>query len=430
MIGGVMIDPKLIAENPKLVEENNKRRWKKIKVSTAKDLLATRAKLIGVVEEARARANEVAAAIPKADKSARAKLVAEGKELKEKVKDLEAKLKIAEDTLAKELRQYPNILREDVPSGADETANEELRKVGKPPKLSFKPKDHLALGEALGIIDVERAAKVSGGRFAYLKGDAALLEVALWQYAFSVILPKGFTLVLPPHLISTKAMGAMGYLEHGGEEEIYHIKNDDLVLIGTSEQAIGPMHMDEILPAEKLPLRYAGLSPCYRREAGSYGKDVRGILRVHQFNKIEMFSFTKPEDSDEEHEFLLSLQEELMKGLKLPYRVVKLCSGDTGTPSARTYDIETWMPAQDRYRETHSTSNTTDFQTRRLNIRYKDGKKTQFVHALNGTAFSGRPLIAILENYQQEDGSVVVPEVLRGYMGGKSEIRNPKFEKN
>lgn len=412
-----MIDPKFILENPKLVEENNKRRGKKIKIAIAKDLLASRAKLIGVVEALRAEGNEIAAKIPKADKKEKPGLIAEGKRIKEQVKEVESRLSVVEEALAKELRQFPNILREDVPIGADETANEVVRTVGKLPKFSFKPKDHLALGEALGIIDVERAAKVSGGRFAYIKGDGALLEFALWQYALSVILPKGFTLVFPPHLISTKAMGAMGYLEHGGEEEIYHVKNDDLVLIGTSEQAIGPMHMDEILPEGKLPLRYVGLSPCYRREAGSYGKDVRGILRVHQFNKIEMFSFTKPEDSDEEHEFLLTLQEELMKGLKLPYRVVKLCSGDTGTPSARTYDIETWMPSQDRYRETHSTSNTTDFQTRRLNIRYKDGKKTQFVHALNGTAFSGRPLIAILENYQQENWSVVVPEVLRPWVG-------------
>jgi seryl-tRNA synthetase len=413
-----MIDPKLIAENPKLVEENNKRRGKKIKVSTAKDLLASRAKLIGVVEKLRAEGNEVASKIPKADKKEKEKMIAEGKRIKEAVKEVELRLAAAEEALALELRTYPNILREDVPTGEDESKNKELRKVGKPPKFSFKPKDHLELGEALGILDMERAAKVAGGRFAYLKGDAVLLEFALIQYALSTLLAKNFVPVVPPHLISTKAMAAMGYLDHGGEEEVYHLKNDDLVLIGTSEQAIGPMLMDEMLPEGKLPLRFVGISPCYRRESGSYGKDVRGILRVHQFDKVEMFSFTTPEMSDEEHELLLSLQEQLMKGLKLPYRVVKLCSGDTGVPSARTYDIETWMPSQDRYRETHSTSNTTDFQTRRLNVRYKEGKKTQLAHALNGTAFAiGRTLIAILENYQQEDGSVVVPEVLRPWIG-------------
>ena len=241
---------------------------------------------------------------------------------------------------------------------------------------------------------------------------------ALIQYALSALVKEGFMPVIPPHMIFTKAMAAMGYLDHGGEEEIYHLKNDDAVLIGTSEQAIGPMFMDEILDGEKFPLRFVGFSPCYRREAGSYGKDMKGILRMHQFDKVEMFSFTDAEHSDSEHEFLLSMQEHLMQGLKLPYRVMKLCSGDTGAPSSRTYDIETWIPSQDKYRETHSTSNTTDFQTRRLNTRFKKDGSKQLAHALNGTAFAiGRTLIAIMENYQQEDGSIVVPEVLRTWVG-------------
>ena len=211
----------------------------------------------------------------------------------------------------------------------------------------------------------------------------------------------------------------MGYLQHGGEEEVYHLRNDDAVLIGTAEQSIGPMHMDEILDASSFPIRYVGYSPCYRREAGSYGKDTKGIFRVHQFSKIEMFSFTSEEASDEEHAFLLKMQRRLWDGLKLPYRVMKLCSGDTGAPSARTYDIETWFPSYGDYRETHSTSNTTDYQTRRLKTRYKTSEgKTEFAHALNGTAFSmNRPLIAIMENFQQEDGSIIVPEVLRTWMG-------------
>jgi len=277
----------------------------------------------------------------------------------------------------------------------------------------------VALGEALDLIDIDRAGKVSGSRFTYLKGDAVLLEFALINYVISTLVPEGFVPVLPPHIISTEAMGAMGYLEHGGEEEIYHLKNDDAVLIGTSEQAIGPMHMNEILPLEKLPLRYLGFSSCYRRESGSYGRDVRGILRMHQFDKLEMFSFVEPEKSDAEHEFLLSMEEKLMKGLGLPYRVMRLCSGDIGRPSARTYDIETWIPSQKMYRETHSTSNTTDYQTRRLKIRYKNAEgKNELIHALNGTAFAiGRILIAILENYQQADGSIIIPEVLRPWVG-------------
>jgi seryl-tRNA synthetase len=281
----------------------------------------------------------------------------------------------------------------------------------------------MALGEALGIIDVERASKVSGARFAYLKGDAVLLELALVQYALATLAKDGFVPVLPPHVVSTKAMAAMGYLDHGGEEEVYHLKNDDAVLIGTSEQAIGPMLMGETLDGAKLPLRFVGFSPCYRREAGSYGKDTKGILRMHQFDKVEMFSFTRPEDSDAEHALLLSLEEKLMQGLGIPHRVMQLCSADIGAPSARTYDIEAWMPSQGRYRETHSTSNTTDFQTRRLDIRYKDGKSKGLAHALNGTAFAiGRTLIAVLENFQRADGSVAVPEVLRPWMGGKEVI--------
>src|SRR3989338_4601478 len=362
--------------------------------------------------------------MPKLSKDERTGAIEEGKRLKDKIKTAQAEVEAAERVLEAELRQYPNMLRPDVPEGKDESANIVLKTVGEPTKFLFEPKDHLALGEALGIIDVERAAKVSGARFAYLKGDLVLLEFALIQYALSILVPEGFTPVFPPQLIAREAMGKMGYLEHGCEEEIYHLKNDDMVLIGTSEQALGPMMMDEVLPERTLPQRFAGFSACFRREAGSHGRDVHGILRMHQFNKMEMFSFVSAEGSDTEHEFLLSLQERFMQGLKLPYRVVKLCSGDTGAPSARTYDIETWMPSQDRYRETHSTSNTTDYQTRRLKVRIKTKKGNEFSHALNGTVFAERLLIAILENFQQEDGSMIVPDVLRGYMR-KDKIQNP-----
>ncbi|MBI5793626.1 serine--tRNA ligase [Candidatus Uhrbacteria bacterium] len=413
-----MIDIKLLVEEPERVAENNKNRGKDIDVTVAQGLQKRRLSTLEGVQRSRTRSNEVAQLIPKAAADERKALVEEGKSLKDATKELEATLAQVEVDLERELRRYPNLLREDVPIGRDETANQLMRTFGKPTAFSFEPKDHLDLGTQLGIIDMDRAAKVSGARFVYLKGDGVLLEMALLQYALQQTMKAGFTPVLPPHIISTKAMSAMGYLEHGGEEEIYHLKHDEMVLVGTSEQAIGPMHMDEILDAESLPLRYVGFSPCYRREAGTYGKDTRGILRVHQFDKVEMFSFTTPEVSDAEHEFLLSIQERLMQGLGLPHRVMKLCALDTGAPSARTYDIETWMPSQKTYRETHSTSNTTDFQTRRLNTRVKVGKKNVLAHALNGTAFAmGRTIIAILENYQQADGSVVVPEVLRPWMG-------------
>ncbi|MBI4435319.1 serine--tRNA ligase [Candidatus Uhrbacteria bacterium] len=414
-----MIDIKRLLEEPERVAQNNKNRGKSIDPQVAIALHEKRVAVTHEVQALRTRGNEIAARIPGVtSQDERKSLVDEGKGIKEQVKEKEAELSRVEGELATELKRYPNILRDDVPVGKDETGNELLRTFGEPTKFDFEPKDHLDLGTDLDLIDMDRAAKVSGARFAYLKGDAVLLEFALIQYALQETLKLGFVPVVPPHMISTAAMGAMGYLEHGGEEEIYHLKNDDLVLIGTSEQSIGPMLMDEIIDGDKLPLRYVGFSPCYRREAGSYGRDTRGVIRVHQFDKVEMFSFTSADRSDEEHELLLSIQERLMQGLKLPHHVLKLCSGDTGNPSARTYDIETWIPSQKTYRETSSTSNTTDFQTRRLNTRVKLEGKNELAHALNGTAFAiGRVLVAILENDQQADGSVVIPEVLRAWVG-------------
>ncbi len=423
-----MIDIKLLIETQDVVQKNNQNRGKQIDVSVATSLASRRSILLAKVQVARTRANEIAGLIAGASsQDERGSLVEEGRALKESAKAAELELAQVESDLDHELRRYPNLLRPDVPTGADASSNEIVRTFLEPTAFSFEPLDHLTLGTTLGIIDMDRAAKVSGARFTYLKGDGVLLEFALIQYALSITVKEGFVPVIPPHLISTAAMSSMGYLEHGGEEEIYHLKGDDLVLIGTSEQAIGPMHSGEILDANALPMRYVGFSPCYRREAGSYGRDTHGILRVHQFDKIEMFSFTTSDKSDAEHEFLLSIEERLMQGLKLPHRVMRLCSGDTGAPSARTYDIETWMPSQKTYRETHSTSNTTDFQTRRLNIRTRHEGKNVLLHALNGTAFAiGRTMIAIMENYQQEDGSIVVPEVLRGWIGKERMVARVK----
>ena len=419
-----MLDLKFILQHPEMVAQNAKNRFKNVDISLLQRLAQQRSDCMKSLEDIRARMNINADRVKNASQDERQEFIREGQELKVQAKDWEGRLREFEEELHLELVRYPNMLREDVPIGKDDGENEELRRVGEPPSFDFVPKDHMELGESLGMIDSDRASKVSGSRFAYLKGDLVMVELALVQYALTELMKEGFTPVLPPHIISTEAMSAMGYLQHGGEEEVYHLKNDDAVLIGTSEQSIGPMHMDEILDADQLPLRYVGFSPCYRREAGSHGKDVKGILRMHQFDKVEMFSFTTPENSDKEHTFLLSMQERMMQGLGLPYRVVRLCSGDIGAPSARTYDIETWMPGQQKYRETHSTSNTTDFQTRRLKIRYKTKDGTnELAHALNGTMFAiGRMLIALLENNQRADGSVRIPEVLHKWVG-KEELR-------
>jgi seryl-tRNA synthetase len=275
----------------------------------------------------------------------------------------------------------------------------------------------------LDIIDVKRAGKVSGARFGYLKGDLALMEFGLIQLAMDITRKEGFIPVVPPAMIKPEMMKAMGYVERGGDE-IYYFDKDNLYLTGTSEQSVGPLHADEVFEEKDLPKKYVAFSTCFRREAGSYGKDTKGILRVHQFDKVEMFIFCKPDDSAKGHELILSMEEKLMQELEIPYRVIDICTGDLGDPAAKKYDIEAWMPGQNEYRETHSTSNCTDFQARRLNIRYKETRnkkqETKLVHTLNGTAFAiGRTLIAIIENYQQKDGTIKVPKALQKYMGIK-----------
>jgi seryl-tRNA synthetase len=316
--------------------------------------------------------------------------------------------------------QIPNLPEDDVPFGKNEKDNVVLKKWGKKLKFGFKPKDSLEIGENLDLIDVKRAAKVSGTRFGYIKKEAALIEFALINLAFDTLSKEGFIPIVPPVFIKEEAMRAMGYINNKEDlAERYFFKKDKLFLVGTSEQSIGPIHQDEIFKEKDLPQRYVAFSSCFRREAGSYGKDTRGILRVHQFDKVEMFSFAHPKQSKEEYKFLLSIEEKLMQQLKIPYQVVQMCTGDLGNPVAAKYDIEAWLPSQNKYRETHSASNTTDFQTRRLNIRYRNSKtkKLDFVHTLNGTTFAiGRMLIAIIENYQQKDGSVKIPEALQKYL--------------
>lgn len=424
-----MLDIKYIRENIDEVKQGVKNKGAKINVDKILDLDKQRRGLIQEIEELKAEKNKISK-----QRTMNNEQKKRAKKIKDEIKKFEPKLEKIEKEFNVLMLKIPNIPLDDVPVGKDEKDNLVLKNVGTRPKFNWKPKDYLEIAEKLDIIDIERAVKIAGSRFGYLKGGAALLEFALVQLAFDILTKEGFTPVVPPVMIKPEMATGMGYLEQTGDEEAYLIEKDNLYLIGTSEQAIGAMHANEIFQENDLPKRYIAFSTCFRREAGSYGKDTKGILRVHQFDKAEMFSFCKPEDSKKEHKFLLSLQEEMMKLLKIPYRVVHLSSGDLSAPSVSTYDIESWMPGQPsvtatergEYRETHSTSNCTDFQSRRLNIRYKkrtanNEQRTEFVHTLNGTAFAiGRTIIAIIENYQQKDGTVKVPKILQQYIGLKT----------
>jgi seryl-tRNA synthetase len=338
--------------------------------------------------------------------------LAELERVKEELQPLEAQLADAEARRKELLERVPNPPDEETPDGfADEDAVE-IRRVGEPRSFDFPARDHLALAEIYGWIDLERAAKVSGARFAYRVGDVALLELALYRFALDRLVTRGFTPVLPPVLVREDAMYGTGFFPTD-EMNIYGVERDELYLVGTSEVPIAAMRSGEVLEADELPLRYAGYSTCFRREAGAAGKDTRGIFRVHQFDKVEMFVFTKPEWSRDEHERLLEIEEELVQELELPYRVVNIAAGELGASAAKKYDIEAWFPGQDRYREITSTSNTTDYQARRLGIRYRaDGKQLVPVHTLNGTAVTARAMIALMENFQEEDGSIRIPDVL------------------
>jgi seryl-tRNA synthetase len=325
--------------------------------------------------------------------------------------------------------RLPNLLHETVPQGKDENDNVQIRAWGNIPKFTFTPKGHIDLGLALDIVDIERAGKISGARFFYLKREAVLLDNALINFAIDEMVKKGYIPIEPPYLMRRKPYEGVIALSDF-EDVQYKIENEDLYLIATAEHPVAAMYMDEVLKTEDLPLRFVGLSTNFRKEAGAHGKDTRGIFRTHQFNKVEQFVFSKPKDSWKIHEELIHNAEELTQKLGLPYRVVNVCTGDIGTVAAKKYDIEIWMPAQDAYRETISCSNCTDFQARRLNIRYreKEGEGPKgFVHTLNSSALAtGRTIVAILENCQQEDGSIIIPEVLRKYMGGIKKITSKR----
>jgi len=348
--------------------------------------------------------------------------------LKKRLAEIEKEKKELEQKRNEVLLKIPNLPLEEVPIGVDESANKVIREWGEKKTFNFPIRNYLEIAQKFDLIDMERAAKVSGSRFSYLKNELVLLEFALVKLAFDTLIPLGFVPVIPPVLIKEKMMKGMGYVDRAEDrEETYFLEPDRLYLVATAEHSLGPLYAGEILKEEELPKRYVAFSTCFRREAGSYGKDTSGILRVHQFDKVEMFSFCHPDKSNKEHQYFLSLAEKLMQTLQLPYRVVQISTGDLGMPAAAKYDIEAWLPAQNNgqgeYRETHSLSNCTDFQARRLNIRFRDKEgKLRFVHTINGTAFSQRPLIAILENYQTKEGTVKIPEALKSFVG-RNEIK-------
>jgi seryl-tRNA synthetase len=412
-----MIDIKLIRENPELVKSSQRGRGEDESIVDALiEIDGKRREAISAFETVRAEQNLLSKSVGAAKGDEKVALLEKAKGLAAQVKEADAKraeLEAATNVIAKQLS---NVLDPDAPIGGEEDFKV-IEHVGEPRKFDFEPKDHVELGKLLGAIDTERGAKVAGARSYYLTGPGALLELALINYAIQQATKAGFIPVIPPVLVNPPAMEGTGFLGQAAEN-VYHIEKDDVYLVGTSEVPLAAYHMDETLDAAKLPIRYTGYSPCFRREAGTYGKDTRGIIRVHQFEKVEMFVFTTPEDAKEEHKRLLQWEKDFLNAMGIPYRVLDIASGDLGSSANRKFDIEAWIPTQNAYREVTSTSNCTEFQARRLNIRMKDENGTRPLATLNGTLVAvPRMIVAILENNQNTDGSVNVPAVLQPYMG-------------
>jgi len=421
-----MLDLKFLRENLEEVEKRLKTRGGDIDLSGFKELDAKRRRLLTETETLKARRNAVSEEIGKLkrEKKDASALVAEMQEEGAKLKALDTEAAAVEEEMNAFLLNVPNIPHASVPVGRDSNDNPVVRSWGQPKKFDFSPKDHTEIGEGLGILDFERAGKISGARFSLLMGQGALLERALINFMLDVhTTAHGYTEVLPPFMVKGTAMMGTGQLPKF-KEDLFKIEGWDHYLIPTAEVPVTNIHNDEIIEEERLPICYAAYTPCFRSEAGSYGKDVKGLIRQHQFNKVEMVRFSSPDTSYDELEKLTNNAEEILKRLNLPYRVVLLCTGDMGFSSAKTYDIEVWLPGQGKYREISSCSNFEDFQARRANIRMRPkGGKPRFLHTLNGSGLAvGRTLVAILENYQQEDASVVVPEALRPYMRGLEKI--------
>lgn len=412
-----MIDIRLLRTDPDRVRESLSRRGIEIDLGELIAFDARNRELLGEVEKLRAEQNRVGREISAAKGEAKQSLIDSMKEVSDRLGDLERELDEVKADLMEGLARVPNVIHPDVPRGLTEDDNRVVREVGHAGGLGFDGRDHLEIGENLGIIDVERAAKVSGSRFGFLLREAVLLEFALVRYAFDRLIAEGFAPVIPPVLVRQEAMFGTGFFPTD-EAQVYRIERDDLYLVGTSEVSMASMHSGEIFPAESLPIRYAGFSTCFRREAGTYGKDTRGIIRVHQFDKVEMFSFVHPDRSEEEHRRLIELEEEVVGSLEIPYRLVEHCAGDLSASHFRSYDIEAWLPGSARWMEITTCSNCSDYQARRLGVRTKVGGTNVLVHTLNGTIVAvGRTLVALLENHQRKDGSVGVPSVLQPYTG-------------
>ncbi len=414
-----MLDPLILKENLELLKSNISRRNLKIEVDHLISLNEERKTLRFDAEQKRSQQKELGKQIANANESEKEKLLSKATELSNEVKLLFDQVDKKDEEFLNLWVKIPNLISDTSPDGESDKDNLEIKKVGKVKDIP-NPKDHLEIASELDLIDVEKASEVSGSRFAYLFGDLVKIEFNLVSWALNKLSEKGFTPTVPPVLVRENALFGTGFFPDDAEQ-VYEIPNDDLYLVGTSEVPLAALHSNEIINIEELPLRYAGFSTCFRREAGTYGKDTTGIFRVHQFDKVEMFSFCNPQKSEEEHEFILSVEEELLQSLEIPYRVVDVCAGDLGASAAKKFDIEAWIPSQNTYREVTSCSNTTSFQARRLNIRTKSGGETSVLHTLNGTAIAvGRILIALIENNQTKDGKVEFSENVAEIIGVKN----------
>jgi seryl-tRNA synthetase len=416
-----MLDARFVREHIDVIKKSLVERNASIQFDEFLRLEEQRRTLLKEAEELRNKRNVVSEEVGKLRKQKQdaAKLIEEMKGVSDRIKELDEKLKSLDESTNEFLLNVPNIPHESVPVGRDETENVVVRRWAEPRQFDFEPLNHWDIGETLGIIDFERAAKIAGARFSMTKGFGAKLERALMNFMLDQHATKGYQEILPPIIVNRDSMRGTGQLPKF-EMELFRIVDPEFYLIPTAEVPVTNIHRNEILNEKDLPIYYTAYTPCFRREAGSYGKDVRGLIRQHQFNKVELVKFVKPEDSYDELESLTTNAEDILQKLELPYRVIALCTGDIGFSAAKTYDLEVWLPGQQKYREISSCSNFADFQARRANIRFKrEGKKgTEFVHTLNGSGLAiGRSLVAILENYQQKDGSVIVPEALRPYMG-------------
>ena len=421
-----MLDPKLIKEKPEIIRNMLKSRAVKFDLEELIESDQKRREFIIKTDELRKKKNQVAITISEKKKAGEdaSSILAEMKNISNELTKLESEQEEIEKKYLKLASTIPNLVDKSVPLGIDDSSNKEIKKWGNIPKFDFKIKDHIDISEDLSLVDLERAAKVAGARFYYLKNDLVRLNQALIHFGLDFLTQKGYSLVQPPYMINRESMeGAV--IAEDFEEVIYKVQDEDLYMIGTSEHAMAAMHSKEIIEGKNMPMKYAGISPCFRKEAGAHGRDQKGIFRVHQFDKIEQFIFSKPEDSWKEHEKMLAVAEEFYQKLEIPYRVMLLSTGDIGKISAKTYDIEAWMAGQNAYREIVSCSNCLEYQARRLKIRFRDktNEDTQYVHTLNSTLIATtRVLVAIMENFQTKDGHIRIPQVLQRYMGNQKEI--------